>query len=104
MSGSKFSVLHPVGDPMESAEISAARVQDFNGKTICAVSNGMFRADTVTNTFGELIKKRFPLAKFIPWSEMPVISVWGDVDRSIGELREALQQKGCDAVIAATGA
>jgi hypothetical protein len=104
MSAEKFEVLNPIGEPGAKRETFASRVQDFNGKTICAVSNGMFRAESVLSTFGELIKKRYPAAKFIPWTDLPVISVWGDVDKSLKELKTALQQKGCDAVIASTGA
>lgn len=104
MSVEKFEVLNPVGEPRAKRETSAARVQDLNGKTICAVSNGMFQADSVLSAFGDLIKKRYPTAKVVPWTEFPVISISGDVEKSLKELREAYRQKGCDAVIASTGA
>ncbi len=104
MSVEKFEVLRPVGEPSAKRQTSASRVQDLNGKTICAVSNGMFQADTVLSTFGDLIKKRYPTAKVIPWTELPLSSILGDIEKSSKELSKAYQEKGCDAVIASTGA
>ena len=104
MSVEKFEVLNPVGEPSAKRQTSAPRVQDLNGKTICAVSNGMFQADAVLSAFGDLIEKRYPTAKVIPWTELPVSSILGDIEKSSKELREAYRQKGCDAVIASTGA
>jgi len=104
MSVEKFDVLSPVGAPSVKRLPSAPRVADLDGKTICEVSNGMFQADTVLSTFGELIKERYPTARVIPWTELPVSSILGNIEKSSKELSDAYRQKGCDAVIASTGA
>ena len=104
MSVETFEVLCPVGEPGSKPVPSAARVQDLNDKTICQVSNGMFRADAVLSAVGDLIKKRFPRAKIIPWTEFPIIEPTTNVEQRLKKLSEALRQKGADAVISSTGA
>ena len=100
----RFEVLNPVGAPGAKAEASAERVRDLNGKTIATISNGMFQAETVLGAVGDLIRKRFPTAKVIPWSEFPVISALGDSKELLKKLGEALRAKGVDAVVSSTGA
>lgn len=99
-----FEVLNPVGEPGAKRETPASRVHDLNGKTIGQVSNAMFQAEAVLAAVGDLIKKRYPTAKVIPWTELPLIEAMGDVDKGAKKLSEALRQKGCDAVISSTGA
>ena len=104
MSFEQYEVLCPVGEPGLAPSPSAARLNDLDGKTIGLLSNGQFRADVVLATVGELVKKRFPRAKVIPWTEFPQIEAMGDVEKRVGELTEALRLKRPDAVISSTGA
>jgi len=100
-----YEVLSPVGEQANRGQPSIApRIPDLNGKTICQVSNGLFRADDVFSAIEELMKERYPGVKIIPRKEFPTISPTGDVDKICGDLRKALQEKGCDAVISSSGA
>ena len=104
MSADKFAVLSPVGEAAAQLAPSASRAQDLNGRTICQVSNGRFRADSVHAAFADLIRKRYPEAKVVPWNEFPIIEAMGDVDEELKALRQALRDKRCDAVVTSTGA
>ncbi len=91
-----LKVLNPTG----GAEISrtpAPRVSDLHGKTIGEVWNGYFRGAETFPVIRELLKARFPDAKFIPYTEFPI--QYPDID-SIGN---AVKRKGCDAVIMGNG-
>ena len=100
-----YEVLRPIGEQADKGRPSIApRMPDLRGKTIGQVSNGIFRADEVFSTIGELMKNRFPDVKIIPWTEFPIVSPMGDMDKICGDIREALLEKGCDAVISSTGA
>lgn len=104
MAEEKFDVLSPAGEPGAKWESAAASVEDLNDKTICQVSNGMFQADVVLAAVGELIKKRFPRAKIVPYTEFPLIEALSDVGKRLKDLSALLRQKGADAVISSTGA
>lgn len=100
----RFEVVSPMGRDDTRPASGAERVGSLAGKTICAVSNNRFRADVVLAKFGELLKERYPTAKFVPWTEMPTIEAMGDVEADARALREAYVRHGADAVIASTGA
>lgn len=97
------SVVSPVGEHPGKAAGIAPRLPDLNGKTICEVWNGGFRADTTFPLIRELLEKRYPKLKVIPYTEMPAVTPFGDVDKMCTELREALSQEGADAVISGNG-
>jgi len=103
VSAEKFEVLNPVGETSAKQESSADRVHDLNGKTICQVTNGHYKADVVLPAVGELVKKRFPGAKIIPWTEFPIIDTLSDVEARLKEFSRLLREKGADAVISSTG-
>ena len=98
-----FEVVRPVGEPKVKPEPAAPGISDLSGKTVCQVWNAGFRADQIFSALTELLEKRFPGVKVIPWTELPTASPRYDVDKNLSDLREAYLQKGCDAVITATG-
>jgi len=91
-----LEVLNPVG-AVEVDKVASARVSDLRGKTVCMLSNGYFRANEILPVVQELLQQRFPETKFIPFTELPV--EYPNV-RTIGK---KVKQKGCDAVVLATG-
>ncbi len=97
-----FEVVSPIGEPAVKVALAASRIPDLNGKTVCEVWNGMFRGDVVLTAVSELLKKRFPKVKIVPWKEMP-IAVQGWEEKSLADIKAAYIAKGCDAVISATG-
>ena len=99
----KFEVVSPVGEPKVKLEPTVSRISDLEGKTICQVWNAAFRADQVFSALTELLKDRFPDVKVIPWTDLPTTSTRLDVDKTLKDLRAAYLQKGCSAVITATG-
>jgi hypothetical protein len=103
MPSESFEVLTPIGEPSAKQETSAKRVKDLNGMTICQVTNGHYKADVVLPAVGELIKKRFPGAKVIPWTEFPIIDTLSDIDERLKQFSALLREKGADAVISSTG-
>ena len=99
----KFAVVSPDGEPKVKPESNAPSISDLRGRTICQVWNAGFRADQVFLKLTELLEKRFPDIKVIPWTELPTTSPRYDVGKTLSDLREAYLQKGCDAVITASG-
>ena len=100
----EFSVLSPLGKQVGTAGNIAPRLPDLNGKTIGEVWNGMFRGDVLFPALRELLKKRYPDIKFVPYTELPDVEVWTNLDQRMDGLKEALKQKGVDAVISGVGA
>ena len=99
-----YDVVSPVGKlRAEQIAASSPRIPDINGKTICQVWNGRFQADKVFSVLSELLKKRFPSIRIIPWTDLPTVSFYRDQDKTLEDLREAYLRTGCDAVIASTG-
>lgn len=99
----KFEVVSPIGEPKAQPEPPSTKISDFRGKTICQVWNAEFRADQVFTALTDLLKKRFPDIKVIPWTDVPTTQQRMDVNKNMEDLRAAYLQKGCDAVITATG-
>lgn len=98
-----ISVMSPVGEYPAKAAGIAPRLPDLNGKTIGEVWNGGFRADATFPLIRQLLKKRYPGVKVIPYTELPAVTPFGDIDRMCSNLREAISQKGVNAVISGNG-
>ena len=98
-----YNVVSPVGEYVGEARPIAPRLPDLNGKTVGEVWNGMFRGDATFPILRELLKKRYPDIKFVPYTEFPSFLPMGNIDDAAMELREALLRSGCDAVIAGVG-
>ena len=99
----KFDVFSPIGEPKAQPEPPSTRITDFKGKTIGQVWNAEFRADQVFTALTELLKQRFPDIEVVSWNELPTTQQRMDTGKNMEDLRQAYLQKGCDAVITATG-
>ena len=101
----KLKVLNPSNEP-NITEKNAKRLDILSGKTICEVMHsslegGGFRATETFPAIREMLQKRFPEVKIVPYSEFPAgnrqvpYPYWIPTDK-IGEV---LKERGCDAVI-----
>ena len=84
---------------IETTELFAPRLTDLNGKTICELSDLSWEDHRTFPLIRELLQKRFPDVKIIPYTEFPgVYGVEADV------LSKMLREKGCDGVIVGNAA
>ncbi|MBI2906698.1 MAG: hypothetical protein HYX92_03460 [Chloroflexi bacterium] len=101
-----YKVLSPIGKTIVEVVPRAPRLLDLNGKTIGEIWNGGFRGSASFPIIRELLRKRYPDIKFVPYTEFP----WQDIrgsNRALQERAEAAaalaREKGCDAVISGNG-
>ena len=96
----KIEVFVPTGSGQDSNQYPyARRLEDLNGKTIGEISNRLWASDRIFPLIRELLKKRFPGVRFVPYTEFPSGSDRIMDNEDLGELALA---KGCDAVIGAS--
>lgn len=79
----------------EITQLFSPRLADLNGKTICELSDDQWEDYRTFPVIRELLQKKFPTVKIIPYTEFPSGQAKIDVD-GIGEL---VKTKGCQAVI-----
>ena len=101
-----LEVSNPVSVPAQTTLQRAPRLADLNGKTVCEVWNGSFKGEVTFPVIRELLRKRYPHVKVIPYTEFPTQRIQG----STRELQERVQtavtlavEKSCDAVISGNG-
>jgi hypothetical protein len=102
-------VVSPVGKFPGERRSASRRLDTLDGKTICEVSNGEypFRCTWSFPIIREMLLKRYPDAKVVPYSDLPTVSI----DRLRPEtkeekwaaLRSALRENRCEAVISQFG-
>ncbi len=103
----KMEVISPVGGGTIKQKTIAPRLDNFEGKTVCETWNGVFKGDYTFPIFRELLKKKYPGVKVIPYTEFPFF-YGGDTpayQKELAKQKAALaKEKGCDALISGTGA
>jgi hypothetical protein len=92
-----LEVYNPCGN-IEVANVHAPRLGTLSGKTICELSDGIWEHARTFPRIRELLQKRLPDLKIIPYSELPV----GDID--IEGIGEVVKGKRCDGVIVGNAA
>lgn len=101
------SVISPLGINLVESKAIAPRINDLSGKTVGEIWNGVFRGDETFPIVRELLRKKFPGIKIVPYTEFPFFP--GD-DRPTAQhelaktIARLAQEKGCDAVITGNGA
>lgn len=90
----ELEVYNPTG-AVDITEVFAPRLADLNGKTICELSNGSWQDTRTFPVIRELLQKRFPRAKIIPYTEFARGRAEVETDENI----DLVVKKGCDAVI-----
>lgn len=94
-----LEVRNPTGI-LEVVQSHAPRLNQLNGKTVCELSNGVWEDQRTFALIRQLLQKRLPDSKIIPFTEFPVGSEHIDKDSTI----DALLAKGCEAVITGNAA
>ena len=102
MAEETYEVVSPVAERSIDMIEMAPRLDTLEGKTVCELWNESFKSNVTFSVIRELLKKKYPRIKIIPYSEMPKHHSMEDQgvtnDRS-EELIAALKEKNCDAVI-----
>ncbi|MBI2907180.1 MAG: hypothetical protein HYX92_05930 [Chloroflexi bacterium] len=101
-----YEVLSPRGEATLGAVGAAPRLSDLSGKTVCEIWNGSFKGHITFPIIRELLRKRYPGIKVIPYDEFPVQHHHASTGQLLERLDAAVAlaiQKGCDAVITGNG-
>lgn len=104
----RLKVVSPVGEKVtEKTTPLAPRLDTLNGKTVCEIWNGGFKADVMFPIIEKMLRERYPSVTMIPYTEFPSVTIASlESVKKAGTLeavRAALVQKGCDAVITGNG-
>jgi len=100
----EYEVVTPRGVSATKMITMAPRLDTLEGKTICMVSNGLFKHEVTFPVIEDLLKKKYPTAKVIPYTEMPLSHSPGDLSsKATTSLMAAMKEKGCNAVIGGNG-
>mgnify|MGYP001563382300 CR=1 FL=1 len=95
----ELNMYNPTG-AVEVTQSFAARLPDLNGKTICELSHGSFQSHRTFPVIRELLQKRFPTLRIIPYTEFGV----GRAEMESEQTMARVVEKGCDAVITGNAA
>ena len=104
----KLKVVSPLGENVTDRTIPLApRLDTLNGKTICEIWNGGFKADVMFPIIEKMLRKRYPDVKTVPFTEFPAVTI-DSLDpankaHTLEAVRAALVAKGCDALITGNG-
>ena len=100
------AVVSPTGSESVPPNALAKRLDTLNGKTVCEIWNGDFKGDIMFPIYRELLRKRFPDAKIVPYTELPRAPLKGTPSYQREVLQQIiakLQERGADAVISGNG-
>jgi hypothetical protein len=93
-----LEVYNPTG-AIETKEIHAPRLADLRSKTICELSDRVWEDYRTFPRIRELLKRRVPDIKIVPYTEFP--NIYGIEDHALIEM---IQQKGGQAAIVGNAA
>ncbi|MFC1988987.1 hypothetical protein ACFLVW_00200 [Chloroflexota bacterium] len=102
MTDPAYEVVWPLGKWVYSSLDSRSGLTDLNGKTVCELSDYMFRWDEVFPMIRELLRKQYPGVKFVEYSAFGDL-YGGKLEEKIAALPDTLREHGCDAVISGIG-
>ena len=102
-----YETISPVGEPAIKTKWAPKHFDTLNGKTICELWNGGFRGNFTLPVIAEMLKKKYPDVKVIPYTEFPSTPLHiyspGDQIKKLESVPIILAEKSCDAVISAQG-
>jgi hypothetical protein len=104
----QLKVVSPVGEEVSAKTTPLApRPETLNGKTVCEIWNGGFKADVMFPIIEEMLRARYPDVKMIPFTEFPAVTIASleavKKEATLDAVRTAILAKGCDAVITGNG-
>jgi len=102
----QLEVISPIGGKSIPRKTIAPPLKTLEGKTICETWNLEFKGDYMFPLYRELLKKRYPGVKVIPYNEFPSSAIGGSPEYQRKVAREIVhlaKQKGCDVLISGNG-
>lgn len=96
----KLTLLSPRGT-MDARLPHAPRLDTLAGKTICELSNASWEYNRVFPLVRELLQKRYPTLKIVPYSETTADRQ--DID-NLENVARMVKEKGCHGVISGMAA
>ena len=98
-----YQVLWPGGRKAKEKIVSfAKRPKTLSNKTVGLLWNGRFRGDEIFSLLSKCLSNLYPGIKLVSWTEFPRDGEHGVPDWE--KHPNLLAEKGCEAVILATGA
>lgn len=103
-----LKVISPEGEAVTKKVTSLApRIDSFEGKTICEIWNGGFKADVMFPIIEEMLRAQSPNVKFVSFTEFPAVTIHSlesvKKEGTLAAVKAALLEKGCDALITGNG-
>jgi hypothetical protein len=98
--------MSPLGLPAARYQGIAPRLETLEGKTVGEVYNHHFKGDQMFALYRQLLQRRYPGVRIVPYTELPASYVGGDpaTQRRIAqEVAAQAKKKGVDALIAGNG-
>ena len=102
----EFKVVSPLGEVVVDDTPMAQRPDTLIGKTVCLTWNASFRADVTLSAIADLLRKKYPDIKVIPYTEMPEsfkAPPPGTTTPERDALVAAFRKEDCDAIISGNG-
>ena len=97
-----YQVVWPLGKLAYQNVALKPRIADLNGKTICELSDFIFRSEEIFPIVREELRKIYPRVKFIEYSQFG--NTHGSTEAEvIRTLPAMLKEHGCDGVISGVG-
>jgi len=106
LKGADLKVVSPLGEVTVEEGTMAPRLDTLEGKTICMTWNGSFKSNVTLTVIAELLSKKYPTIKVIPYTEMPrsfKVPAPGTTSPEQTTLAATFKENGCDAVISGNG-
>ena len=104
----KLNVVSPLGEQVDDKVTALApRLDTLNGKTVCEIWNGGFKADVMFPIIEQMLRERYPGVRMVPFTEFPTVTIsslgLARKAETLEAVRTALLAQGCDAVITGNG-
>ncbi|MFC1934373.1 hypothetical protein ACFLWC_06880 [Chloroflexota bacterium] len=101
-----YQVLSPVGQSILEVVPPTGRPLDLGGKTVCEITNGAYKSLMTFPIIRELLQKRYPDLRVVPYTEFPLQLGTGNTADLLQQTATAtalMVENGCDAVITGNG-
>jgi hypothetical protein len=97
-----YQTVWPLGKLAYQNVVLKPRIADLNGKTICELSDNIFRGEEIFPIVREVLRQKYPGIKFVEYTRFG--NTHGATEAEvIRALPAMLREYGCDGVISGVG-